>query len=245
MAANALYILGRWVIWGLRSVLRRALDHRHLDPTLSKYIDQTLGVVLTILLVMGVLGVLGVQTNSLAGLLAAAGVAVGIAWSGLLANIPAGMFMVSLRPFKRGDTVQIAGVVGEVEVLGLFGTTLLTPDGTRVMVGNARVLGDNIHNLSGVPHRRVDARAQLPWACDTSALYDDLRTRLVQEPKILKTPAPVVETIEHNVTGPVAVIRPWCAPADYGDVLFLTQRIVGEEIRKAGILAPNPNPPLK
>ena len=91
----------------------------------------------------------------------------------------------------------------------------------------------------------MEARAQLPWACETSALYDALRIRLGQEPKILKTPAPVVETIEHNVAGPVAVIRLYCAPVDYGDVFFLTQQMVGEEIRKAGIVAPNPAPSLK
>ena len=239
IAAIALYILGRWVIWGLRGVVRRALEHRKLDPTLSKYIDQTLGVVLTILLVVLALGVIGIQTTSLAGLLAAAGVAFGIAWSGLLSNVAAGVFMVSLRPFKKGDTVQIAGVLGEVELIGLFGTTLLTPDGIKVVVGNARALGDNIHNFTGGPHRRVDARAQLPWACDTQAFYDILRQRFAQEPKVLKSPVPVVETIEHNAAGPVAAIRPCCLPGDYGEVFYLTHRIVAEEILKAGVAAPN------
>jgi small conductance mechanosensitive channel len=245
VAAIALYVVGRWVIWGLRGGVRRALEHRKLDPTLSKYIDQTLGVILTILLVVAALGVLGVQTNSLAGLLAAAGVAVGVAWSGLLSNIAAGIFMVSLRPFKKGDTVQIAGVIGDVEVLGLFGTTLLTPDGTKVVVGNARALGDNIHNLSGGPHRRVDTRAQLPWACDTNLFYGSLKARFAQEPKILKSPAPVVETVDHNGAGPVAAIRPYCIPSDYLEVFFLTHRIVAEEILKAGILAPNANAGIK
>lgn len=245
VAAIALYIAGRWVIWGLRGLTRRALDHRKLDPTLTKYIDQTLGVVLTILLVVAALGVLGVQTNSLAGLLAAAGVAVGVAWSGLLSNIAAGIFMVSLRPFKKGDTVQIAGVLGDVELLGLFGTTLLTPDGTKVVVGNARALSDNIHNLSGGPHRRIDARAQLPWACDTNAFYETLRRRFAQEPKILAQPAPIVETVDHNAVGPVAAIRPYCIPADYADVFFLTHRIVAEEIRKGGMIAPTPNALVK
>jgi len=240
LAAIALYIVGRWVIWGARSFVRRALELRRFDPTLSKYIDQTVGVILTVLLVVAALGVLGVQTNSLAGLLAAAGVAIGVAWSGLLANIAAGVFMVSLRPFKKGDTVQIGGVVGDVELIGLFGTSLLAPDGTRVMVGNAKALGDNIHNLSAGPYRRIDARAQLPWACDTGALYDALRKRLAQEPKILTFPPTVVETIDNNAAGPVAVIRPHCASIDYGDVLFLTNRIVAEEIARAGLLPPAP-----
>ena len=245
LAAIALYIVGRWVIRGVRGVARRALDHRHLDPTLARYIDQTLGVLLTILLVIAALGVLGVQTNTLAGLLAAAGVAVGVACSGLVSNIAAGLFMVALRPFKKGDTVQIGSIVGDVELIGFFGTSLLAPDGTKVMVGNAKALADNIHNLSDVPHRRIEARAQLPWGCDTSVFYETLRKRLAQEPKVLTLPPPIVETFDNNAAGPVAVIRPFCAPVDYGDVFFLTNKIVVEEIAKAGFAAPNPGALLK
>lgn len=245
LAAIALYIVGRWVIRGVRGVVRRALDHRHLDPTLAKYIDQTLGVLLTILLVIAALGVVGVQTNTLAGLLAAAGVAIGVAWSGLLSNIAAGLFMVALRPFKKGDTVQIGGIVGDVELIGFFGTSLLAPDGTKVMVGNAKALADNIHNLSDVPHRRIDARAQLPWGCDVSAFHENVRKRLAQEPKVMALPAPIVETFDNNAAGPVAVIRPFCAPADYPEVFFLTNRIVAEEIAKAGLVAPSPTALLK
>jgi small conductance mechanosensitive channel len=245
LAAIVLYVVGRWVIRGVRGVVRRALDHRKLDPTLAKYFDQTLGVVLTILLVIAALGVIGVPTNTLAGLLAAAGVAVGVALSGLLSNIAAGLFMVSLRPFKKGDTVQIGGVLGDVELIGFFGTTLLTPDGIKVFVGNAKALTENIHNFTGGPHRRVDVRAQLPWGCDPTAFYETLRNRLAQEPKILIVPPPMVETLEHNAAGPVAGIRPFCAPTDYGEVFFLTNRIVAEEIAKAGFVAPSPTALLK
>ncbi len=245
MAAIALYVIGRWVIWGVRGFVRRALEHKKLDATLAKYIDQTLGAVLTILLVFAALGVLGIQTNSLAGLLAAAGVAVGVAWSGLLSNVAAGVFVVSLRPFKKGDTVQIGGVLGDVDQIGLFGTSLLAPDGTKVIVGNARALNDNIHNLSGGPHRRVDVRAQLPWACDPSVFYGAIQARFAQEPKILKSPPPIVETTEHNAAGPVAAIRPYCIPADYAEVFFLTNRIVAEEILSAGLAAPHPAASIK
>ncbi|MEO8361075.1 MAG: mechanosensitive ion channel domain-containing protein [Vicinamibacteria bacterium] len=240
LAAVALYIVGRWVIWGLRGVVRRALAHQKFDTTVSKYLEQTIGVVLLIALALAVLGVLGVQTTSLAGLLAAAGVAIGVAWSGLLANFAAGIIVVTLRPFKKGDTVQLGGVVGEVLEIGLFGTLLAAGDGARVIVGNSRVFSDNIHNLSTGAHRRVEARAQLPWAADPTAFYAALRARLAEEPKVLKMPATVVETLEHNATGPVAVVRAHCVPTDYGELFFLTQRVIGEEIVKAGFSPPNP-----
>ena len=240
-AAIALYVVGRSIIWAIRSFLRRALDHRHLDPTLAKYIDQTLGVVLTALLIIGALGVLGVQTTSLAGLLAAAGVAVGVALSGLLANIAAGMFMVALRPFKKGDTVQVAGVLGEVDYIGLFGTALITPDGARVVIGNARALGDNIHNFTGGPHRRADVRVPLPWGFDPVPFNDAVRARIAADPRVFKTPAPVVETVEHTHTGSVTAVRPCCAALDYGEVFLMTQRVIGEELRRLGV----PAPPLR
>jgi len=239
LSAILVYMVGRWVIWGMRKAARRAIQHRNFDPTVARYIDQSVGVVLTVVLVLVALGVLGVQTASLAGLLAAAGVAIGVAWSGLLSNLVAGVFMVVFRPFKKGDNVQIGGVYGTVEELGLFGTTLTAFDGTKVVVGNTKAFSDNIHNLSAVPHRRVEARAQLPWGCDTGAFYAAVRARLSAETKVLREPAMVIETIEHNAAGPVATVRPYCAPSDYADVLFLTHRIIGEEVRKAGIEAPS------
>lgn len=240
LSAVLVYIVGRWVIWALRGAVRRAIQHRKLDPTLARYIDQSVGVVLTLVLVLVALGVLGVETTSLAGLVAAAGVAIGLAWSGLLSNLAAGVFMVIFRPFKKGDNVQIGGVSGTVEELGLFGTTLLAFDGTKIVVGNTKAFNENIHNLSAIPHRRVEARVQLPWGCDTGAFYAAVRARLVQEPKVLRDPELVIETVEHNAAGPVATVRPFCDPVNYADVLFLTHRIIGEEVRKAGIEAPNP-----
>ncbi len=240
LSALLLFIVGRWVIWAVRGTVRRGLAHRKLDVTLARYIDQSLGVLLTLLLVVAALGVLGVQTNSMAGLLAAAGLAIGVAWSGLLSNIAAGIFMVILRPFKKDDTVRIGGALGSVEEIGLFVTKLLAPDGSKVIVGNTRAFSDNIENLSAGPYRRYETKAQLPWAYDPGAFYQGLRARLGSEVKILKDPAPVVETIEHSPIGPVAVVRSFCHPPDYLEVLFLTQRILGEEIRKAGIPAPHP-----
>ena len=92
---------------------------------------------------------------------------------------------------------------------------------------------------------QVDARAQLPWGCDPGGFYESVRKRLAQEPKVLALPAPIVETLDNNAAGPVAVIRPFCLPADYGEVFFLTNRIVAEEIAKAGFAAPGPAALLK
>ena len=106
---------------------------------------------LNIALVLGILGYFGIQTTSIAAMLAGAGVAIGAAWSGMLGNFAAGAFMLVLRPFKVGDFVSIGGVTGTVHELGLFGTTIVTPDNVLTLVGNGKVFGDTIQNFSALP----------------------------------------------------------------------------------------------
>ena len=118
-----------------------------------------LPVTLNIALVLGILGYFGIQTTSFAAMLAGAGVAIGAAWSGMLGNFAAGAFMRVLRPFKMGDFVQIGGITGTVHELGLFGTTLITPDNVMTLVGNGKVFGDTVSNysLSAPPLQRPAA----------------------------------------------------------------------------------------
>jgi hypothetical protein len=116
--------------------------------------------------VLGILGYFGIQTTSFAAMLAGAGVAIGAAWSGMLGNFAAGAFMLVLRPFKVGDFVSIGGVTGTVRELGLFGTTIITPDNVMTIVGNGKVFGDTIQNFSVLPERRVERVAQLAASVD-------------------------------------------------------------------------------
>ena len=142
------------------------MDRNNVDPTLTKYLGSIVAIALNIVLVLGILGYFGIQTTSFAALLAGAGVAIGVAWSGLLGNFAAGAFMLILRPFKVGDFVSIGGVTGTVHELGLFGTTVITPDNVVTIVGNGKIFGDTIQNFSALPVRRVDRTAQLAKGVD-------------------------------------------------------------------------------
>ena len=115
---------------------------------------------LDIILVVAILGFFGVQTTTFAAVLAAAGIAIGMAWSGLLANFAAGVFLVIFRPFKTGDFVSAGGVTGTIHEIGLFVTTIDAPDNVRNIVGNNKIFGDNIQNYSTNPYRRVELVAQ-------------------------------------------------------------------------------------
>jgi small conductance mechanosensitive channel len=234
VGAIVLWIIGSWVIRGVRRLVRHALDVRRLDATLVRYLDSVVGVLLNIVLVVAILSLFGVETTSVAGLLAAAGVAIGMAWSGLLSNFAAGVFMIMLRPFKVGDFVTIAGHTGTVHEIGLFATVIDPPDNVRTTIGNSKVFGDVIQNFSANPYRAVDLRAQLVAGVDVKEAAEKLRARIVKIPHVLKDPAPVIQVIELTAAGPLLVVRPFCHTDHYWDVHFETFQVVYDTFREAG-----------
>ena len=161
LAALAFWIIGRWLIGRVVALLQGAMARNAIDPTLTKYVGSIVAVALNIALVLGILGYFGIQTTSVAAMLAGAGVAIGVAWSGLLAHFAAGAFLLVLRPFKVGEFITAGGVTGTVQEIGLFATTILTPDNVKTVVGNNKIFSDNIHNYSTNPVRRVERTAQL------------------------------------------------------------------------------------
>ena len=231
VGALALWIGGRFAIGLITRTLKARLARRNIEPTLTRYIDSILSVVLKVVLVILVLGVFGVQTTSFAAILAAAGIAIGMAWSGLLANFAAGVFLVVLRPFKVGDMITGGGVTGVVEEIALFVTTINTAD-------NIKILGDSIQNFSANPYRRVDLVAQLAHSVNVDDAIRRLRTRIAMIPNVKAEPAPVVEILDTTPAGPVLAIRPFAANEHYWDVFFATSRAVREEFGLAGYPTP-------
>src|SRR5262249_46174770 len=148
LEAIVLWIVGRWLIGLALRLIGRAMTRQKVDPTLIRYIQNAVAALLNIVLVIVVVGAFGVQTTSLAALVAAAGVAIGLAWSGLLSNFAAGVFIVILQPIKVGDFVVAGGVMGTVHEVGLFASSIDTLDNIRNIVGNAKIFGDRIHNFS-------------------------------------------------------------------------------------------------
>ena len=238
LGAAVIWIVGRWLISLASALIGRALDRQHLDPTIVGYVRASVGVVLTLALVVALLGFFGVETTTFAALLAAAGIAIGAAWSGLLSNFAAGVFMVILRPFKIGDFVAAGGVTGTVQSVGLFGTTMNTPDNVMTIVSNSKIFSDTIQNFSANPYRRVDLVAQIGHATDHAAAIGLLKEGLKRIPNVLATPAPDVEILSFTMAGPVLAVRPYCANQHYWQVYFDTNRLIRELFREAGYGAP-------
>ena len=239
IGAIVVWIVGRWLISLAVRLIERSLSTQKVDATVVRYLGSTITVVLTIILVVAILGLFGVETTSFAALFAAGGVAIGVAWSGLLANFAAGIFIIILRPFKVGDFISAGGITGTVVEIGLFGTSIDTPDNVRTIVGNNKLFSDNIQNFSHNPYRRVDLTAQLAGSVDTAAAIQILKDGLPKIPNVLSNPAPVVEIVEFTLQGPVLAVRPFCNNAHYWQVYFDTNRLIRDAFVSAGYPAPS------
>lgn len=238
--AFALWLVGRWLIALSLRMLGRALGRQQFDVTLTRYLQTGLGILLNIALVVALLGFFGVETTTFAALLAAGGVAIGVAWGGLLANFAAGTFLVFLRPFKVGDFISAGGVIGTVDAIGLFGTTINTPDNVLTIIGNNKVFSDTIQNFSANPYRRVDLTALISNDVDHQRAMTLLKERLRTVPNVRATPAPDVDLLQFTPAGPLLCVRPYCSNEHYWQVYFDTNRLIRETFGAAGFPAPMP-----
>jgi len=240
LAAIAFWFVGRWLIARVIGLVQAAMHRNHIDATLTRYLGSIISVALNIALVLGILGYFGIQTTSIAAMLAGAGLAIGAAWSGMLGNFAAGAFMLILRPFKVGDFVSVGGVTGTVHELGLFGTTIVTPDNVLTLIGNGKIFADTIQNFSALPHRRVERTAQLAGGVDHVDAIARFRAAVAQIPNVIKDPAPDVSLLDINLVGSVIAVRPYCHTDHYWQVYFDTNEAIVRVCREAGWPAPTP-----
>lgn len=210
-------VLGALLVWIVGGILigvacrmvNAAMTARNLDRTITSYVVSALGILLRIVLVVGVLGMFGVESTSFAALLAAAGVAIGMAWAGLLSNFAAGVFLVVLRPFKVGDIITGGGVNGQVREIGLFATTLDTRNNVRIFVGNNKLFSDNIINHSHNPHVRLEMRAQIANGVNPFEVLPRIKERVLKIPNVLSDPAPDCGVVEYNAAGTLLFVDPY------------------------------------
>jgi small conductance mechanosensitive channel len=234
IGAFVLWFVGRWLIGKVVMAVGRALMAKQLDSTLQRYLASILEVVLNIVLVIGILGFFGFETTSFAALIAAAGVAIGAAWAGLLSNFAAGAFLMVLRPFKVGDSIESGSVSGTVQEIGLFSTTLLTADNVPTYVNNSRIMGDTLRNFSDAPHRRVDRTMRVDHETHPTVVMTTLRRRLQQIPNVLSNPAPQIEILDLDSKGVDLAVRPYCKPEHYAQVFFATNALIREVMLSEG-----------
>jgi small conductance mechanosensitive channel len=239
MGALAAWIIGRWLIGMALRLLGAGLQRGgKVDQTLANYLTSIISVLLNIVLILAILDIFGVKTTSFAALLAGAGLAIGTAWGGLLTHFAAGVFMQVLRPYKVGDFVTAGGITGTVKELGLFGTTLITPDNVITIVGNNTVFSGSIQNFSVLPHRRVDCLAKVANGVNVQDAIARLRTAVAAIPNVATSPAPDIEILQFTPEGPLLCVRPYTHTDHYWQVYFDTHKAVVETFGAAGYPVP-------
>ena len=210
LGAIAAWVIGRWLIGIAVNLIGKALQRGNkIDSTLASYLKSIIAGLLTLVLVLAILDMFGVKTTSFAALLAGAGLAIGAAWSGMLGNFAAGMFMQVLRPYKVGDFISAGGTLGTVAELGLFTTTVLTPDNVTTIVANNKIFSDNIQNFSTQPFRRVDCVAKVANSVDPKDAIARLKPVIAAIPNVHANPAPDIEILEFTPEGPKLCVRPY------------------------------------
>jgi len=240
IAAILIFVIGRWVSKAVKKILQRLMARKEMDATLISFAASIVYFSLLTFVIIAALNQLGIQTTSLIAVIGAAGLAIGLALQGSLANFAAGVLLIVFRPFKAGDYIEGGGVAGIVEEIEIFTTKLRSPDNRTVIVPNAKLSGDNITNYSAKSERRLDLTIGVAYHDDLKKVKELLKQLADEDPRILKDPAPVVGVLELADNSVNLVLRPWVKTGDYWDVHFDLVQKIKERFDQEGITIPFP-----
>lgn len=240
LGSIAIFIIGRIVIGFLIGIFRRVMNKSKMDDTLSKFILSIARMALLLILIIVILDNLGIDTTSFVAILGAAGLAVGFALQGSLANFASGVMIIFFRPFVAGDYVEAGGTAGVVEEITIFNTIMKTPDNKKVIIPNGSITGGNITNYSAKDTRRVDLVFGIGYDDDIKLAKETLEQIVAADERILKDPAPTVAVSELADSSVNFVCRPWVKTADYWAVYFDITEKVKLTFDEKGISIPYP-----
>lgn len=238
-----LALLTLLVGWCLINALTRKvgvlLDTRSVDRALHSFIGSLASIVLKVLLLVSVASMIGVETTSFIAVIGAAGLAIGLALQGSLANFAGGVLIMLFRPFRAGDWIEAQGVSGAVDSIHIFHTTLKTADNKVVIVPNGSLSNGHITNYSREPRRRAEIKLGIDYSSDIKQAREVL-LKIAEDPRVLKDPAPVVYVVGLGDSSVDLSLRIWVATGDFWPVTFEFTELAKERLDEAGIGIPFP-----
>jgi len=240
IAALVVLIVGKWVAGLLRKFAGRVMDKKNIDPTIVSFVVSLVYIALMTFVILAALGQLGIQTTSFIAVIGAAGLAIGLALQGSLANFAAGFLMIIFRPCKVGDFIEAAGVMGTVEDIQVFTTRLKTPDNKVIIIPNAKLTSDNITNFSAKDTRRVDLVFGIGYSDDIDKAKSVIKGVLADDDRVLQDPAPSVGIVELGDSSVNFAVRPWVKTADYWNAYFALTEAIKKRFDAEGISIPFP-----
>lgn len=232
-------LIGWWLISRLTSSIESMLAARKVDRALSSFISSLVSIVLRILLLISVASMIGVETTSFIAMIGAAGLAIGLALQGSLANFAGGVLIMLFRPFRAGDWIEGQGVSGSVDSIQIFHTTLKTGDNKVVIVPNGSLSNGHITNYSREPRRRADINIGIDYSSDIKKAREVL-LEIAQDPRVHVDPAPVVFVTGLGDSAVNLSLRVWVATGDFWPVTFSFTELAKERLTEAGIGIPFP-----
>ncbi|TNJ41919.1 mechanosensitive ion channel [Tamlana fucoidanivorans] len=241
IGAIAIWIIGSWVIKKLLGGTKQVMSKGNYDESLQKFLLNLAGWALKIVLIIVALGTLGVETTSFAAIIAAAGLAVGLALQGSLSNFAGGVLIMIFKPFKIGDLIEAQGEIGVVKEIEIFTTKLTGLSNKEIIIPNGSLSNGNIVNYSAEGTRRVDLTFGVSYDSDIKQTKEVIMNVLTSHPNILKEPAPSVNVSELADSSVNFAVRPWSTSDDYWKVYFEVTEQVKEALDKAGIEIPYPH----
>lgn len=226
IGALATLVIGIWIAKWLARIASKVLSNRNVDPTLSKFAVSVVKIALITFVIISAISQVGIETTSLVAVIGAAGLAVGFALQGSLSNFASGVMLIIFKPLKVGDFIEGGGAMGSVESVGMFVTTLTTPDNKVVYIPNSALTGGNIVNYSAKDTRRVDMVFGIGYGDDIDKAKSVIKSLLDTDTRILKEPAPQIVVSELADSSVNFKVRPWVNSADYWGVYFdLTEKV--------------------
>lgn len=241
LKAILIYIIGSWIIKRITKAVRKVMAKGTYEESLQKFLVNLVSWALKIFLIITVISTLGVETTSLAAVIAAAGLAVGLALQGSLSNFAGGVLLMIFKPYKIGDLIEAQDSLGVVKEIEIFTTKLISPDNKLVIVPNGAMANGNITNYTAEGKIRVDTVIGVGYGEDIKKTKDVLLEVLTSNELVLKDPAPSVNVMELADSSVNFAVRPFCKPEHYWDVYFATYENCKLALDKAGIEIPYPH----
>lgn len=241
VSALFLFVVGLWIINLVTKLMASIMLRRKLDESLQSFLTSLLSVSLKVLLLVSVAGVIGIQTTSFVAVIGAAGLAVGLALQGSLANFAGGVLILVFKPIKVGDLIEVGGQFGEVKEIQIFNTVLLTPENKTAILANSAVSNGTIINYSRHGNLRVDNTISISSDANIAQAKTVALNVLRNNPKVLKDPAPTVNVLKVADGAVILAVRPYSTPAEFWDVYFDSIEQIKIAFDQAGIAEPIPH----
>lgn len=240
LVALVVFIIGSWLVNRVMKLFDIAMTARKVEVTLHQFLMNLVGVLLKVILIIIVASMIGVETASLIAVLGAAGLAIGLALQGSLANFAGGILILFFKPFKVDDVIEAQGFVGRVQEIQIFNTIILTLDNQRVIIPNGLLSNGCVKNLFIEKTRRVDMTFGISYDDDIIKAKAILQSVMDNDERVLKEPVVDIFVSAHADSSINFLVRPWVNSEDYWPVYFGTMEAVKLAFDKEGITIPYP-----